>query len=77
MVIRDGKIWMDPKKVQVIEEWPNPKNKKELQQFLGFTNFYQCFIKGYSRVVKPLTILTGNEGWKWNDEQQIAFDELK
>ena len=68
---------MDPKKVEAITKWSNPKNKKELQQFLGFTNFYGRFIEGYSKVVKPLTKLTRNEIWKWNKEQQDAFNELK
>jgi hypothetical protein len=40
MIIGNGEIHMDPTKVQAISEWPNPKNKNELQQFLGFTNFY-------------------------------------
>ena len=68
---------MDPKKVEAITKWLNPKNKKELQQFLGFANFYHWFIEGYSKVVKPLTKLTGNKMWKWNKEQQDTFDELK
>ena len=68
---------MDPKKVEAIDKWLNPKNKKELQQFLGFANFYRQFIEGYSKVVKPLTKLTGNEMWKWDKEQQDAFNELK
>jgi hypothetical protein len=40
MIVGNGQICMDPTKVQAISEWPNPKNKKELQQFLGFMNFY-------------------------------------
>ena len=40
MIIGNGQVKMDPKKVEAIAKWANPKNKKELQQFLGFTNFY-------------------------------------
>ena len=76
MIIGNGQIKMDPKKVKAIVKWWNPKNKKELQQFLRFANFYQ-FIEGYSKVVKPLTKLTGNEIWKWDKEQQDTFDKLK
>ena len=45
--------------------------------FLGYANFYQHFIKGFSGVVKPLTKLMGNEPWKWGEEQTEAFYELK
>lgn len=40
MVVGNGKVCMDPSKVAAIREWPKPKKKKELQVFLGFTNFY-------------------------------------
>jgi hypothetical protein len=31
---------MDPVKVAGVADWPAPMNKKEVQSFLGFTNFY-------------------------------------
>ena len=68
---------MDPIKTKVIAEWPKPTKLKELQQFLGFCNFYQRFIRGYSGVAKPLTYLTGKVQWKWDAIQQLAFNELK
>ncbi len=68
---------MDPVKIQGIAEWPIPAKKQQLQSFLSFTNFYRRFIKGYSKVVKLMTQLTGNNPWKWGTVQQGAFDELK
>ena len=38
---------MDPMKVASVAEWPELKNKKEVQAFLGFTNFYQKFIQDF------------------------------
>ena len=40
VVISEGKVEMDLVKVVGVGEWPVPTSKKELQQFLGFTNFY-------------------------------------
>jgi len=40
MIIRKGQVCMDPTKVAAIAGWPIPKNTKEIQQFLGFTNYY-------------------------------------
>ncbi len=77
VIISEGSICMDPVKIQGIAEWLIPAKKQQLQSFLGFTNFYRCFIKGYSKVVKPMTQLTGNDLWKWEAAQQGTFDELK
>ena len=43
----DG-LQMDDSKVQVIHNWPRPRRLKDVQAFLGFANFYRCFIKNYS-----------------------------
>ncbi len=68
-------IAMDPIKVAGVTEWPTPKTKKELQSFLGFANYYRHFIKDFSHIAHPLhrLRLTGNDEWKWKEEQQAAF----
>ncbi|MBW0551500.1 hypothetical protein O181_091215 [Austropuccinia psidii MF-1] len=48
---------MDSSKVQKILNWPQPKNIKALQSFIGFANFYCCFIKNYSKKITALTSL--------------------
>ncbi len=77
VIISEGSIRMDPVKIAGIAEWPMPAKKQQLQSFLGFTNFYRCFIRGYSKVIKPMTQLTGNDPWKWGRVQQDTFEELK
>ncbi len=77
VIISENSIHMDPVKIAGIAEWPTPTKKRELQSFLGFTNFYRKFIKNYSKVVKVLTTLTGNAEWKWGTAQDQAFAELK
>ena len=68
---------MDPIKVNGVTAWPTPTNKKEVQSFLGFINFYQCFIKDFSHHAQPLFDLTGKEAWRWDNAQQEAFEKLK
>ena len=41
LIISTNGMTMDPEKVQALQEWKDPTSVKELQQFLGFTNFYQ------------------------------------
>jgi hypothetical protein len=40
MVIEEGKISMDPGKLQGIRDWPAPTTVKQTRWFLGFGNFY-------------------------------------
>ncbi|XP_072142327.1 uncharacterized protein [Dermacentor andersoni] len=65
-------------KVEAIHKAPVPKNKKELQAFLGMVNFYNRFLKGRSEVAEVLYHLLDSEStWNWGEEQQLAFERLK
>lgn len=78
LVISHNKVEMDPVKVKAIEEWPTPRNVKEIQQFRGFANFYRRFIEGFSKITRPLDRLTRKDvPWEWGTEEQKAFDTLK
>jgi hypothetical protein len=53
-------------------------SKKEVQSFLGFTNFYRRFIQDFLHHARPLFDLTCKDvPWVWDEVQQQAFDELK
>jgi hypothetical protein len=43
VIISHNHVEMDPVKVARVVELPTPKSRKEVQSFLGFTNFYRCF----------------------------------
>ncbi len=43
-------LHMDPVKVAVIQNWLEPQNVCDVQSFLGFANFYCCFIVDYSQL---------------------------
>lgn len=43
--VDDKGIHTDPAKIQTILNWQIPKTGKELEQFLGLTNWYRRFIK--------------------------------
>lgn len=77
VLIGHGTVRMDPKKVAAVKDWNEPTKKRELQQFLGFCNFFRRFIRGYSAVAKPLTRLTSKVDWTWEADQRHAFEELK
>ena len=69
---------MEPSKVSAVAEWPPPSTRKKLKQFLGFTNFYRRFIRGYSQIAAPLTALTSTKStFAWTPEAETAFQGLK
>jgi hypothetical protein len=69
---------MDPAKVKVIQDWPEPQKVKDIQSFLGFANFYKRYIYNYSDIVVPLTRLTRkNIPWNFNESCKLAFLTLK
>lgn len=69
---------MDPAKVQAVTDWPVPDSRVALQRFLGFANFYCCFIRNFSQVAAPLTALTSiKSSFRWSEPAQGAFDQLK
>lgn len=53
-----------PTKVQVIEEWPTPKNPKELKGFLGLTGQDRRFMQDYGKIAAPLTKLLRKGGFQ-------------
>ena len=76
-IVGNGELKMDPTKVLAVTEWPVPRNKKDIQSFIGFCNFYQRFIQGFSGIARPLTRLTKQVPWEWTETQQGSFETLK
>ncbi|CAI7859919.1 unnamed protein product [Closterium sp. NIES-53] len=77
MVSAQG-VHVDPKKIEAIRTWKTPENVKELQQFLGFANYYNRFVPQYAKIATPLTnLLKKNTPFKWEDVHQQAMEQLK
>ena len=77
VIISHNSVAMDPIKIAGVTEWPTPTSKKEVQSFLGFTNFYQQFIKDFSEHAQPLFNLMQNDcAWRWKASEQSVFDKL-
>jgi len=48
-------------KVKAVKEWKMPTKVKEVESFLGFTNFYKRFIQNFSHMAKLLNKLKGKK----------------
>jgi hypothetical protein len=77
VVSADG-IRMCPSRVKAILNWPQPTSLKQLQSFLGVTNFYRSFLPHYSDWALPLTGLTRKDTpFVWSPACSAAFEKLK
>ena len=66
MIIRQGEIKMDERKLEAIKEWKSPTLVKGIWSFTGFANFYRKFIPDFSNIVTLLNLLTRKgEPWAW------------
>ncbi|KAF1318417.1 reverse transcriptase, partial [Globisporangium splendens] len=71
-------VRVDPEKVKAIDDWPVPKNVKQLRQWLGLANYLHKYTRNYAALVQPLTqLLKKDVEWKWSKDHQTAFEGVK
>jgi hypothetical protein len=77
-IIGYGQTAINPKKAEVIAEWPTPWNLKDMQLFLGTCNFWWKFIRGFSMIMHPLhDLVKKGIPFEWTEECQAVFSTLK
>ncbi|XP_061375313.1 uncharacterized protein LOC133317461 [Gastrolobium bilobum] len=73
-VVSKQGVFADPKKIEAMLQWPEPKSLKQLRGFLGLTGYYRRFVKGYASLALPLTdLLKGADKFTWTSEAAVAF----
>ncbi|GJR54795.1 reverse transcriptase domain-containing protein [Tanacetum coccineum] len=65
-------------KVESVKNWKTPESPTEIRSFLRLAGYYRRFIENFSKIAKPLTLLTQkNKAYVWGDKQDEAFQILK
>ena len=76
-VINGDGIAMDPDKIKIVSQWPEPKNVRELRGFLGLTGYYRRFIRDYAEITEPLNrLLESARPFEFRDQQREAMQTL-
>lgn len=90
-VSKEG-VGTDPAKIEVIRDWPTPRNADDVRRWLGFSGYYRKFVKDYAKIAAPLTALlpptvkkknrkkqdsAASKAWKWGQAEENAFQQLK
>ncbi|GFV61573.1 retrovirus-related Pol polyprotein from transposon 412 [Trichonephila clavipes] len=77
-VVTPEGILIDKDKSVSINEFPVPKDQKQIKSFLGCCNFYRRYIKNFAKRALPLTnLLRKDTPFEWTSETQEAFDDIK
>ena len=68
-IISERGIKIDPDRVAAIQQIGLPRNKKEIQSFLGKVNFLRRFITNFAEVVKYInSMLKKDITFQWSRE---------
>lgn len=70
-------VRVDPKKIAAVQKWPIPSNVSELRGFLGLAGYYRKFCPKFGEIARALHNLTKRNKFKWSEDAQTAFQNLK
>jgi hypothetical protein len=77
-IISEGGIFVDPSKVKDVLSWKTLQNISDIRSFLGLPGYYRKFIKGFSKISKPMTeLLVKGKTFEWMPRHEASFQELK
>ncbi len=72
------RLKMNSRKIQAVVNWFILNNLTQIQSFIDFCNFYQCFIKNFSKIIHSMIQLIQKKIiFEWNEVCQTAFNHMK
>lgn len=76
--MEEGKIYPSTEKSKVVVDYPEPRELKDVQAFLGLSGYFRKFIPGYSLIAKPLSdLLRKDQPFIFDEAERNAFRQLK
>ncbi|CAG2219665.1 Retrovirus-related Pol polyprotein from transposon 17.6,Retrovirus-related Pol polyprotein from transposon 412,Transposon Ty3-G Gag-Pol polyprotein,Transposon Ty3-I Gag-Pol polyprotein [Mytilus edulis] len=76
-VSHEGKS-TDDEKIKAVQDWPTPKNVKDVRSFIGLCSYYRRFVENFSTIAKPLHQLTEKcKKFEWTEACNCSFEHLK
>jgi len=77
-VVSGEGVSTDPNKINAVENWPVPKDVREVRAFLGLASYYRRFVPSFAALASPLHALSAkNQRFNWTEECEGAFMHLK
>ena len=77
-IVSEKCICIDPSRVESIQTINLPRNKNELQSFLGKINFLRRFVPNFVELVKHITCMLKKDAEiKWQEKSRSSFIAIK
>ena len=77
-IISNRGVEANPEKIYDIQNFETPRDKKQLQAFLGMYNYYRRFCLKYSDFIEPFReLLREGSTWNWDSKYSKTFVALK
>ena len=71
-------LQIDEDRIKAIQDLPEPKNVKQLQQCLGTMNYLRSYVYKFAEIAEPLyALLKKGVKYDWSDECKESFRILK
>lgn len=65
-------------KINAVQQFSEPKNKKQEQNFLSLTGYFRKFFKNYAKIAKSLSdLLKSDKVFIFNTAERKSFSQLK
>ena len=78
LLISIKELKMNSQKMQAVVDWSTLNNLIQMQFFIDFCNFYQCFIKNFSKIVfSMIQLIQKKIIFEWNEVYQNIFNHIK
>jgi predicted aspartyl protease len=76
-IVSNNKLAMAESDIKVVKDWPTPNNSKDVQRFLGLANYHRAFVPNFAEISADLYQVVGKYKFRWETEQQQAFERIK
>ncbi|GKC39924.1 putative reverse transcriptase domain-containing protein [Tanacetum coccineum] len=75
-IVNSEGIHVDPSNIEEVKNWKPPKTPTEIRSFIGLAGYYRQFIANFSKIAKPLTLLTKKDKNFERGKANIVADAL-
>ena len=77
-IISEKGIIPDKQKIEAVENFGRPRNKKDVKSFLGLASYFRRFVPNFAQIANPLYEITSEKTpFAWAEKHQAAFIQLK